>query len=62
MRRLQVTYLTAECYPAAKVGGLADVMGSLPLYLEADVEVVMPKYKMPWFENQKYKNQFSDHD
>lgn len=30
-----VVHLSAECYPAAKVGGLGDVVGALPKYLNA---------------------------
>ena len=30
---MQIFHISAECYPAAKVGGLADVAGSLPKYL-----------------------------
>ena len=29
---IQVLHISAECYPAAKTGGLADVVGSLPKY------------------------------
>lgn len=46
-----------ECYPAAKTGGLADVVGSLPKYLnklDFDVEVFIPKFGMKWFENKEY--------
>ncbi|MBK8390064.1 MAG: glycogen synthase [Saprospiraceae bacterium] len=48
----KVHYLSAECYPAAKTGGLADVVGALPKYLNklgAEVAVFMPKYHMRWF-------------
>jgi len=57
-KSISVTFLTAECYPAAKVGGLADVMGSLPLYLDANVDVVMPRYDMPWFQKQTFETVF----
>ena len=44
---MQVIHLTVECYPIAKVGGLADVLGALPKYqrkLGIDSSVVMPWY------------------
>ena len=28
---MNVMHLSAECYPVAKVGGLGDVVGALPL-------------------------------
>lgn len=55
---MKVINISAECYPVAKVGGLADVVGSLPKYLSRqDVEssVVIPAYEMPWFENKLYR-------
>lgn len=45
--RLKVLMLSAEAAPYAKVGGLADVVGSLPLALAAashEVVVAMPRY------------------
>ncbi len=48
--------VSAECYPAAKVGGLADVVGSLPRYLnrlEARCAVVMPGYHNSWLAEQE---------
>ncbi|MDX2134617.1 MAG: glycogen/starch synthase [Saprospiraceae bacterium] len=47
----QVLHVSAECYPAAKAGGLADVVGSLPKYMSAagvPAAVVMPRYGLPW--------------
>lgn len=44
---MQVFHISAECYPVAKVGGLGDVVGALPKYLnQAGIEakVVMPGY------------------
>jgi starch synthase len=46
---LKVLFLSAEVAPFAKVGGLADVAGSLPRALRAlgvDARVMMPSYKM----------------
>jgi starch synthase len=44
---LRVVMVAAECVPFAKVGGLADVIGALPLALEklgVAVTVVIPRY------------------
>lgn len=45
---MNVLFTTAEAYPFAKVGGMADVLGSLPIALrrsgEVDARVVMPGY------------------
>ena len=44
---MRVFHLSAECYPVAKVGGLADVVGALPKYqnqLGLQTAVVMPFY------------------
>lgn len=46
-----VIHLSAECYPVAKVGGLGDVVGALPKYLQAaglDTWVVIPWYNKPF--------------
>ena len=46
---LKILLVSAEVAPFAKVGGLADVAGALPLALRAmghDVRVVMPKYAL----------------
>ncbi|WP_010177987.1 glycogen synthase [Aquimarina agarilytica] len=43
----KIIHVTAECYPIAKVGGLADVVGALPKYQEKSgitSQVVMPFY------------------
>jgi len=49
MSRYNVLYLASELYPFAKVGGLADVAGTLPKVLkeqEHDIRVFLPKYKV----------------
>ncbi|MVN20143.1 glycogen synthase [Mucilaginibacter arboris] len=45
---MKVIHLSAECYPVAKIGGLGDVAGALPKYLnQAGVEAVI---MMPFYE------------
>ncbi|MEN3044137.1 MAG: glycogen/starch synthase [Candidatus Hydrothermales bacterium] len=44
---MKLAYLSAEVYPFSKVGGLADVAGSLPIYLKnkgVDIIVLSPFY------------------
>lgn len=44
---MKILHISAECYPMAKVGGLADVVGSLPKYQNSKnvtAEVIMPFY------------------
>lgn len=56
---MRIIHLSAECYPAAKAGGLADVVGSLPKYLNQlghQCEVVIPKYDNQWISSQKYES------
>lgn len=55
--RKQVIHLSVECFPVAKVGGLADVVGSLPKYqrqLGIDAEVVMPWFDKPFSKNHDF--------
>lgn len=56
---MHITHLSAECYPAAKAGGLGDVVGALPKYLNnlgESCEVILPKYKTTWLESQEYEH------
>ena len=44
---MEIFHISAECYPVAKVGGLADVVGALPKYqnkLGHYAKVVLPGY------------------
>lgn len=45
---MEIIHVSAECYPVAKVGGLGDVVGALPKYLNKAghiAKVVMPMYR-----------------
>ncbi len=45
---MYILHVSAECFPIAKVGGLADVVGALPKYQEAagfTSKVIMPFYE-----------------
>jgi starch synthase len=45
---MEIFHIGAECYPAAKVGGLADVIGALPKYQNDNenlIRVVIPCYQ-----------------
>ena len=55
---MTILHISAECYPAAKAGGLGDVVGALPKYLNnAGVEtaVIMPKHRTKWLANQEFE-------
>ncbi len=48
---IQVLHISAECYPAAKTGGLGDVVGSIPKYMTgagALTGAIIPKYYLKW--------------
>lgn len=45
---MEIYHLSMECYPVAKVGGLADVVGALPKY-QNKVEGIHAKVVMPWY-------------
>jgi len=55
---MKVLHISAECYPAAKAGGLGDVVGALPKYLHrlgGTSGVVIPKYRLPWIEGHNFQ-------
>lgn len=54
---MKILHVSAECYPAAKAGGLGDVVGALPKYLAqsgTQSGVIIPKYALPWMESQSF--------
>lgn len=54
---MEILHVSAEVYPAAKVGGLGDVAGALPKYQQqsgAIAKVVMPAYKTPFREKHSF--------
>jgi len=58
---MKVLHVSAECYPAAKAGGLGDVAGALPKYLivsDCPAAVILPKYKTKWIVAQQWKEVF----
>lgn len=60
----KILFVASECVPFVKTGGLADVVGSLPKYLnkeQFDVRVMLPKYMMipdKFKQNMHYKTHF----
>jgi starch synthase len=59
---IKVLHVSAECYPAAKTGGLADVVGALPKYQQNEAirsAVVIPRYDLPWINQQTWMEVFS---
>lgn len=54
---MKVFHLSVECYPIAKVGGLADVVGALPKYqtkLGVNAAVIMPWYDRPFVKEHSF--------
>ena len=54
---MHVIHLSVECFPLAKVGGLADVVGALPRYqrkLGVDTWVVCPYYDKPFTQDHDF--------
>ena len=53
---MEIIHVSAECYPMAKVGGLADVVGALPKYQSQEgniAKVVVPMYRTKFlYENE----------
>ena len=56
--RMEILHVSAECYPVAKAGGLGDVVGALPKYLNNlghIAKVVMPMYRTKYLYIQKWE-------
>lgn len=51
---MNIFHISAECYPVAKAGGLGDVVGALPKYLNKTghkATVVIPHYHNKWMQD-----------
>jgi len=61
LKQLDVLHVSMEYYPAAKAGGLADVVGALPKYLNKNkffTAVVIPKHHTKWILGQEWGSIF----
>ncbi|MDB5149030.1 MAG: glycosyltransferase [Mucilaginibacter sp.] len=59
---MKIYHLSAECYPVAKVGGLADVVGALPKYQNLaglQAAVVMPFYDRKFTQENEFEIVFA---
>lgn len=56
---MEIFHISAECYPAVKVGGLADVVGALPKYQSKSghsVRVVIPGYDVKFKKDNEFQS------
>jgi starch synthase len=56
---MKITHISAECYPVAKVGGLADVVGALPKYQQNKKDtalVIMPFYNNKYAKEHEFQS------
>lgn len=59
---MEIYHISAECFPAAKVGGLADVVGALPKYLNRlghSAKVVIPGYDTKFSREREFEDIFA---
>ena len=60
---MEIFHIAAECYPVAKVGGLADVVGALPKYQNKAghlAKVVLPCYETNFIKENEFDCVYSD--
>jgi starch synthase len=61
---LKILHISAECFPIAKVGGLADVVGALPKYqkeLGPTSSVIMPYYNNRFTQDNTFETIYDNH-
>ncbi|MBP0902921.1 glycogen synthase [Mariniflexile gromovii] len=61
---MTIIHISAECYPVAKVGGLADVVGALPKYQNSSnvsSQVIMPFYDNKFTKENVFTTIYSNH-
>lgn len=61
---MEIIHVSAECYPVAKAGGLGDVVGALPKYLNKlghTARVIMPMYKTKFLYENEWLVDFKGH-
>jgi starch synthase len=61
---LTTLHISAECFPIAKVGGLADVVGALPKYqkeLGTTSNVVLPYYNIEFSQNNNFEKIYENY-
>ncbi|MCA0930844.1 glycogen/starch synthase [Lutimonas saemankumensis] len=61
---MEILHVSAECFPVAKVGGLADVLGALPKYQNkngVDSKVIMPFYDNEFKDSNDFNSIFQAH-
>ena len=61
---MEILNVSAECFPIAKVGGLADVVGALPKYQQKSgvvSKVIMPFYENDYSKDKKFENVYHGH-
>jgi starch synthase len=58
---MEIFHISAECYPIAKVGGLADVVGALSKYQYKEghsVKVIIPCYETKFIQENEFETVF----
>ena len=61
---MEILNVSAECFPIAKVGRLADVVGALPKYQQKSgviSKVIMPFYENDYSKDKTFENVYHGH-